>query len=48
MIAWIINPEYPDLYAPTDVPVQLMYRDERIKIGFLVRTNNSTTLKKQV
>lgn len=47
MIASVIHPEYPGVYAPTTTPTELHFRDGSIKAGFFQRTTLSEELEKE-
>lgn len=46
-IAKAINPKYPGVYAPTNAPTTLYYKDGSIKAGYFQHTPDSEELKKK-
>lgn len=45
MIANIINPEYPGVYAPTDKPTKLIYGNGSVMVGYFDPNPNSNQLE---
>jgi len=45
MIAEAINPQYPGVYAPTDEPTKLTFRDGSIKVGYFEHTSEMDKLE---
>jgi hypothetical protein len=46
-IARAINPEYPDVYAPTHAPTKLIYNDDSFIVGYFHHTDKSNLLEKE-
>jgi serine/threonine-protein kinase HipA len=46
MIAKVINPQYPFVYAPTTAPTKLTFRDGNIKVGYFQHNAESDNLEK--
>jgi len=47
MIANAINGEYPDVYAPTEKPTTLTFRDGSSRVGYFQLTEDSDDLRKE-
>lgn len=47
MIAKAINPEFPGVYAPTDQPTKLTFRDGSMKVGYFQHTADMDKLEKE-
>lgn len=45
MIAEIINPQYPGVYAPTEKPIVLTFLDQKTRRGFFVPTSDSAKME---
>jgi serine/threonine-protein kinase HipA len=47
MIARVMNPEYPGVYAPTHAPTQLRFMDKKVLVGYFQSTDQSDVLGKE-
>lgn len=45
MIASAINPKYPGVYAPTNAPTRLTFRDSSIRVGYFQHTRETDKLE---